>query len=93
MAVAAARAETVNRLAGALNAARDQAPAFALPEIALDGWMEKMLPEHSALEIEDRYRELLKENRARDVAAGRTLSKACRSTGQQRGKSSASGSR
>jgi DNA replication and repair protein RecF len=73
VAVAAARAETVNRLAGALNATRDQAPAFALPEIALDGWMEKMLPEHSALEIEDRYRELLKENRARDAAAGRTL--------------------
>jgi DNA replication and repair protein RecF len=73
VAVAAARAETVGRLSGALNAARDQAPAFALPDIALDGWMEKMLPDHSALEIEDRYRELLKENRARDAAAGRTL--------------------
>jgi len=73
VAVAAARAETVTRLSGALNATRDQAPAFALPEIALDGWMERMLPEHSALDIEDRYRELLKQNRARDAAAGRTL--------------------
>jgi DNA replication and repair protein RecF len=73
VAVAAARAETVSRLAGALAATRDQAPAFALPDIALDGWMEKMLPEHSAIEIEDRYRELLKENRVRDAAAGRTL--------------------
>ena len=73
VAVAAARAETVNRLSGALNAARDQASAFPHAEIALDGWMEKLLPSHSAIEIEDRYRELLKQNRARDAAAGRTL--------------------
>jgi DNA replication and repair protein RecF len=73
VAVAAARAETVNRLAGALHAARDRAPAFAQPDIALDGWMEKMLPSHSAIEIEDRYRELLKQSRAQDAAAGRTL--------------------
>jgi DNA replication and repair protein RecF len=73
VAVAAARAETVARLASALHAARDQSPAFAMPEIALDGWMEKMLPNHSALEIEDRYRDLLKQNRAQDAAAGRTL--------------------
>jgi DNA replication and repair protein RecF len=73
VAVAAARAETVGRLAGALAAARDQAPGFPMAEIALDGWMEKLLPDHSAIEIEDRYRALLKENRARDAAAGRTL--------------------
>ena len=35
--------------------------------------METLLPAHSATEIEDRYRALLKENRARDAAAGRTL--------------------
>jgi len=73
VAVAAGRAETVNRLAGALNAARDQSPEFAMPEIALDGWMEKMLPNTNAREIEDRYREVLKQNRAQDAAAGRTL--------------------
>ncbi len=73
VAVAAARAETVGRLAGALAAARDQAPEFPLAEIALDGWMEKLLPDHRAIEIEDRYRALLKDNRARDAAAGRTL--------------------
>jgi DNA replication and repair protein RecF len=73
VAVAAARAETVNRLSGALVAARDQAPEFPHAEIALDGWMEKLLPTHSAIEIEDRYRSLLKDNRARDAAAGRTL--------------------
>jgi DNA replication and repair protein RecF len=73
VAVAAARAETVGRLAGALAGGRDQAPEFPLAEIALDGWMEKLLPYHSAIEIEDRYRVLLKDNRARDAAAGRTL--------------------
>ena len=73
VAVAAARAETVGRLAGALAGGRDQAPEFPLAEIALDGWMEKLLPYHSAIEIEDRYRALLKDNRERDAAAGRTL--------------------
>jgi DNA replication and repair protein RecF len=73
VAVAAARAETVTRLAGALAAARDTAPEFPLAEIMLDGWMEKLLPGHRAIEIEDRYRALLKDNRARDAAAGRTL--------------------
>ena len=32
-----------------------------------------MLPDHSAVQVEDRYRALLGENRARDAAAGRTL--------------------
>ena len=39
----------------------------------MQGWMEQLLPDHSAVEIEDRYRALLKENRPRDAAAGRTL--------------------
>ena len=73
VAVAAARAETVSRLAGALAAARKQAPGFPDAEVALDGWMEKLLPLHSAIEIEDRYRVLLKDKRPRDAAAGRTL--------------------
>jgi len=73
VAVAAARAETVNRLSGALAAAHDHATAFPLAEIALEGWMEQLLPAYSAREIEDRYRTLLKESRARDTAAGRTL--------------------
>ncbi|HXX25424.1 MAG TPA: DNA replication/repair protein RecF [Pseudolabrys sp.] len=73
VAVAAARAETVTRLSAALAAARDVAPEFPLAVIALDGWMERLLPQHSATEIEDRYRALLKENRARDATAGRTL--------------------
>jgi DNA replication and repair protein RecF len=73
LAVAAARAETVTRLAGALARSRDMARAFPSPDIALDGWMEQLLAHNSAVEIEDRYRTLLRENRARDAAAGRTL--------------------
>jgi DNA replication and repair protein RecF len=71
VAVAALRAETVRRLQGALAARQDE--TFPSPEIALDGWMERLLPEHSAAEIEDRYRAVLKESRSRDAAAGRTL--------------------
>jgi DNA replication and repair protein RecF len=73
VAVAAGRAETVTRLSAALAAARAQAPEFPQAEIELQGWMEKLLPDHTAIEIEDRYRTLLKDNRARDAAAGRTL--------------------
>src|SRR5665647_1894905 len=76
VAVAAARSETVNRLSGALSAARDQAPEFPHAEIALEGWMEKLLSSHSAIEIEDRYRVLLKDNRARDAAATATATSA-----------------
>jgi DNA replication and repair protein RecF len=71
VAVAALRAETVARLQGALAARRGS--AFPAAEIAVDGWMERLLPDQPAIEVEDRYRARLKENRARDAAAGRTL--------------------
>ena len=73
VAVAAARAETAKRLSAALDVSHKETPEFPRVEIALQGWMEQLLPDHSATEIEDRYRALLKENRARDAAAGRTL--------------------
>jgi DNA replication and repair protein RecF len=73
LAVAAGRAETVARLSSALRAGSGTAPEFPIPEITLDGWMEQMLRDHSAVEIEDRYRGILRDNRARDAAAGRTL--------------------
>jgi DNA replication and repair protein RecF len=73
VAVAAARAETVRRLAAALAACQAPDAAFPAAEIALEGWMEALLLSHPAVEVEDRYRAVLKENRARDAAAGRTL--------------------
>jgi DNA replication and repair protein RecF len=73
VAVAAARAETAGRLSAALAAGQNSSSPFPNAEIALEGWMENLLPEHSAGDVEDRYRALLKDNRARDAAAGRTL--------------------
>jgi DNA replication and repair protein RecF len=70
VAVAGQRVETVHRLDAVLASRR--ASAFPPAEIALDGWMEKLVPEHPAIEIEERYRAVLRDNRARDAAAGRT---------------------
>ncbi len=71
VAVAGLRVETVRRLDAVLRSRRDA--AFPPAEIALDGWMEKLIPAHPAGEIEERYRAVLRDNRARDAAAGRTL--------------------
>ncbi|HVY56688.1 MAG TPA: DNA replication/repair protein RecF [Xanthobacteraceae bacterium] len=73
VAVAAARAEAVQRLAGALAARRDRGSAFPTASVGLDGWMEALVTHHPAVEIEDRYRTVLRESRARDALAGRTL--------------------
>jgi len=73
VAVAAARAETVRRLAAALAARRAAGFAFPSADIALDGWMEIMVLASPAVEVEDRYRAVLRDSRGRDAAAGRTL--------------------
>jgi DNA replication and repair protein RecF len=73
VAVAAARAETVRHLAAALAARRGAGFAFPSADIALDGWMEIMVLANPAVEVEDRYRAVLRDNRGRDAAAGRTL--------------------
>jgi DNA replication and repair protein RecF len=73
VAVTALRVETVERLRAALAARRQAASAFPAAEIALEGWMERLVPLQPAVEVEDRYRALLRDNRARDAAAGRTL--------------------
>jgi DNA replication and repair protein RecF len=73
VAVAALRGETAARLQAAIDDRREQASSFPAAAIALDGWMEKLLPEQPAVEVEDRYRAVLRANRARDAAAGRTL--------------------
>src|SRR3954453_8407172 len=72
VAVAAARAETVRRLAAALSRDRDPASPFPWAGISLDGWIENALLEQPAGDVEDRYRASLRANRARDAAAGRT---------------------
>jgi DNA replication and repair protein RecF len=71
VAVAGQRVETVRQLEAVLTSRKSS--AFPSAEIALDGWMEKLIPDHPAIEIEERYRAILRDNRPRDAAAGRTL--------------------
>jgi DNA replication and repair protein RecF len=73
VAVTAQRVETVGRLQAALAARKQEASAFPTAEVALAGWMERLVPLHPAVAVEDRYRATLRDNRPRDAAAGRTL--------------------
>jgi DNA replication and repair protein RecF len=72
VAVAATRGQTAVKLAAMLRA-RGEASAFPSAQIMLDGWMENALLSEPATSVEDRYREVLRDSRARDAAAGRTL--------------------
>jgi DNA replication and repair protein RecF len=71
VAVAGQRVETMRRLDGVLATRRNS--AFPPVEIAIDGWIEELVPHQPASEIEERYRAVLRNNRSRDAAAGRTL--------------------
>ena len=64
-----------SRLQGALAAAQATPRRSRRAEIALDGWMEQLLPDHPAVEIEDRYRA-----RAAATTARATPPPAARST-------------
>jgi DNA replication and repair protein RecF len=73
VAVAAARSETVAHLMQVILQDRDAASPFPFAELALKGDIEDLVATRPALEVEDIYRGLLRENRARDAAAGRAL--------------------
>src|SRR5579863_7308844 len=72
VAVAAMRGQTVAKLAAMLRARGETSP-FPSAQIMLDGWMENALSSEPATAVEDRYREILRNSRARDAIAGRTL--------------------
>jgi DNA replication and repair protein RecF len=72
VAVAATRGQTAVKLAAMLRA-RGEASVFPSADIVLDGWMENALLNEPATSVEDRYRQILRDSRARDAAAGRTL--------------------
>jgi DNA replication and repair protein RecF len=72
VAVAAMRGQTATKLAAMLRA-RGAGSAFPKASIMLDGWMENALVSEPATAVEDRYLRILRDNRARDAAAGRTL--------------------
>jgi len=73
VAVAAARLECVSRLEALIAAERDDASPFPWARLALEGEVEALAARGPALDAEDRYRALLRDNRSRDAAAGRTL--------------------
>ncbi len=73
IAVAAARSETVSRLAALIEAGRDEASAFPWAHLALDGDIERLMAGRPAIEVEDIYRAILRDQRGRDAAAGRAL--------------------
>ncbi|WP_454683202.1 DNA replication/repair protein RecF [Ancylobacter moscoviensis] len=77
VAVAAARLETVRRLAAGIAKGREAAPDNASPfpwaTVALEGEVERALGREPATVVEDQYRATLRAGRPRDRAAGRTL--------------------
>jgi DNA replication and repair protein RecF len=72
-AVAAARIETVSRLAALITETGDKTAPFPWADVALEGEIERLVGTCPALEAEDIYRGILRGNRSRDAAAGRTL--------------------
>ncbi|PZR94066.1 MAG: DNA replication/repair protein RecF [Hyphomicrobiales bacterium] len=73
VAVAAARFETISRLSALIAETRDIASPFPWADVALVGEIERLVGTCPALEAEDIYRGILRANRSRDAAAGRTL--------------------
>ena len=73
IAVAAARAETVARLDAELFGKRDEASPFPFARLSLTGEFDNLLATLPAVDAEDSYRAALRDGRARDAAAGRTL--------------------
>lgn len=72
VAVAAARVETVQHLVARIAPTQDDS-AFPYAELFLEGDVEALIGTRPALEVEEIYRAMLRENRNRDAAAGRTL--------------------
>lgn len=73
IAVAAARLETVRRLAANIAQSRDDTSLFPWASVALEGEVERALAREPATVVEDQYRLALRATRPRDRAAGRTL--------------------
>ena len=72
VAVASARRETVERLDAQLLAGQDEASPFPFARLSLVGELDAVVAGRAAVYAEDWYRALLRENRGRDAAAGRT---------------------
>ncbi|SCY50762.1 DNA replication/repair protein RecF [Microvirga guangxiensis] len=73
IAVAAARRETVERLASLILETREEDSPFPFATMGLEGELDTLVATLPAVDAEDRYRAILRDNRPRDRAAGRTL--------------------
>lgn len=73
VAISAARAETVSRLSALIAKTRDKASPFPWADLALEGDVERLIGSYPAVETEEIYRRMLRENRIRDAQAGRAL--------------------
>ncbi len=73
IAVAAARNQTIAHLTSVIEATKDAASLFPFAELSIKGEIEDLIANRPALEAEEIFRRLLRENRGRDAAAGRTL--------------------
>ena len=73
VAVAAARVETVSRLAGAIDDTRRDDDPFPFAALALSGAIEERIADAPAIDVEDFFKRALRDNRGRDAAAGRAL--------------------
>jgi DNA replication and repair protein RecF len=73
IAVAAARRETVQRLAALILETRAEDSPFPFATMSLEGDIDALVAALPAVDAEDRYRAALRESRSRDRAAGRTL--------------------
>jgi DNA replication and repair protein RecF len=73
IAVAAARRETVERLAALILETREEDSPFPFATMGLEGEIDTLVATLPAVDAEDRYRAILRDHRPRDRAAGRTL--------------------
>jgi DNA replication and repair protein RecF len=73
VAIAAARAETVLKLSALIAQTRDKDSAFPWADLALEGNFEGRIGSCPAVEAEEIYCGMLRENRFRDAQAGRAL--------------------
>jgi DNA replication and repair protein RecF len=74
VAVALARKETIERLAALIETTRDSESPFPWASIAMEGEIDRLVENATSLDAEESFRRVLFESRARDAAAGRTLS-------------------
>lgn len=73
MAISAARHELMSLLQAEIQAVDAAKTAFPRATLTLEGTVEALLSEQTAVDAEETYRQRLRENRPRDARAGRTL--------------------